>query len=296
MKTIFPLFFLLLFFSCSKPEKAKLVVENDFIFADNEDLFQEELLIKYGLALDTVVFKFHESAKSDIFYLNIHDDENTALGAIESILDINFNGRLLELIQNGERLIHFKLNEKSYTFDPNRIFSPQGVKKTLKKNGDYSKEAFDIVSKFSDFIVKKLLRDAQIVVALHNNSDNDYSILDYTEGKNLENQALQVHINPRQDSDDFLYVTEINLFNLYKEKGYNVLLQNNKTVVDDGSLSVYCGLKGIKYISIEVQHGHLSENKDMIKYTNQILSDMLDNRQLADSKAQSNTQGSLASK
>ena len=36
----------------------------------------------------------------------------------------------------------------------------------------------------------------------------------------------------------------------------NVILQDNKGYVNDGSLSVYCGKNEIPYINIETQKGH----------------------------------------
>lgn len=283
MKTTFIILVLFIFSSCSNTNNSKVLVEEASFAINDDELIQEEVIIKYALASDTVLFKFHESAQSNILYFNMHDDENTAVGAIESILDCNFNGRFLELIHTGERQVSFKLNNEIFSFDPNRIFTPKGVKASLEKYGNYSEEASVIVQKFGEFIVNKLLKDTKIVVTLHNNSEDNYSIRNYENGEMYENDASEVFVNPKMDSDDFLYVTEENFFNLYKEKGYNVLLQNNETVTDDGSLSVYCGMNGIEYINVEAQHGHLSENIEMIKYTNQVLSDIMYDRYLADS-------------
>jgi hypothetical protein len=46
--------------------------------------------------------------------------------------------------------------------------------------------------------------------------------------------------------------------------GYNVVLQNNTTVEDDGSLSVYCGKNRISYINFESESGHFEEQIKMI--------------------------------
>jgi len=62
----------------------------------------------------------------------------------------------------------------------------------------------------------------------------------------------------------FFYVTERKHFDGLKAKGYNVVLQNNDAVTDDGSLSVYCGRQKITYINVEAEHGHKIEQERML--------------------------------
>ena len=47
--------------------------------------------------------------------------------------------------------------------------------------------------------------------------------------------------------------------------------QNNATVTDDGSLSVYAGLKKIDYINIEAEHGKTAQQKRMLLATLQYI-------------------------
>lgn len=42
------------------------------------------------------------------------------------------------------------------------------------------------------------------------------------------------------------------------EMGYNVVLQNNATVTNDGSLSYYSGIAGKEYINFEAQAEYTS--------------------------------------
>jgi len=264
-----------IFSACPNAEKESFsIVNNDTENQLDEDLYQADIVYKYGLNEDTILLKFHESAKSDIIYFNMHDDENTSVGAIISVLDCNFNGRFLELIHNGKRLVEFHLDNKKYIFDPNRIFTPLGVKLSLEKYGNYSKEAAKLVEDFGRFIVDSLLKDAKIIVALHNNFGEGYSIKNYESGEMFQNDAAEIFKNTEMDNNDFFYVTEKDFFEKLKEQNYNVLLQNNSNVTNDGSLSVYCGMNNIKYINIEAQDGHLEENIDMIKLTNSILSNL----------------------
>jgi len=260
--------------SCSNFNDMKDTISKANVGID-EELLQVEMVKKFVLGSDTVKFKFHESTKSKIFYISLHDDENTAVGAIESQLDCNFNGRFVELNHSGERLVKFKLGGENYIFDPNRIFTPTGVKASLEKYSKYNADAAKIVESFGAFIVDSLLKEAEMVVAIHNNGNNGYSILDYKKGGVYQADAADVFINEDADVDNFLYVTEKHFFDVFKNNNFNVILQNNSKVTDDGSLSVYCGLNNKKYINIEAQDGELVTNIKMIKFTNKILSDSI---------------------
>ena len=67
------------------------------------------------------------------------------------------------------------------------------------------------------------------------------------------------------DPDDFIYTTDSFIFEQMKAHEINVILQDNSDPVDDGSLSVYCGKKGLKYVNIETQHGHFEEQIALIE-------------------------------
>jgi D-alanyl-D-alanine dipeptidase len=53
----------------------------------------------------------------------------------------------------------------------------------------------------------------------------------------------------------------------------NVVLQDNRQVTDDGSLSVYCGKWGIPYVNVEAQHEHLEQQLQMLKVLLRIIAD-----------------------
>jgi hypothetical protein len=194
---------------------------------------------------------------------NMHDDENTAVEAAKNIVKIN-GGTLVELKHTGERLISFHLNGTPYRFDPNRIFTPAGVTKTLLQYSQTSPEAEAEVSKFAQDLVSRFVTGMDVVVALHNNSNGGYSVASYMKGGEFEKDGAQVFMNPQRDLDDFFYVTEEKYFNALKAKGYNVVLQNNRSVTDDGSLSVYCGRQKITYINVEAEQGHQVEQEKML--------------------------------
>ena len=103
------------------------------------------------------------------------------------------------------------------------------------------------------------------VVALHNNADCNYSATQYLDGQELARDAADVHLEDGQDADDFFFVTEKRFFEALRARRFNVVLQDNRSVTDDGSLSVYCGQHGIPYVNVEAQDGHLQAQKTMIE-------------------------------
>ncbi|HQU86155.1 MAG TPA: hypothetical protein PKY59_23710 [Pyrinomonadaceae bacterium] len=234
------------------------------------NLTQEIVELKIGdLGLQAVVSK----GKPDKpLYFNMHDDENTSVQAAKSVADKQ-GGKVIELKHTGARLINFKLNNKPYTIDPNRIYTTLGINKTLLKNGKTSPEAEAEVDKFAKKLIADFLKQTDVVIALHNNSNNEYSAKSYEKGGEFEKDAAQVFINPQNDIDDFFFVTEEKYFNKLKEKGYNVILQDNNNVTDDGSLSVYCGKEKIKYINVEAEHGHLAQQIKMLETLREVLAD-----------------------
>lgn len=85
-------------------------------------------------------------------------------------------------------------------------------------------------------------------------------------GAIFKKDAADAYINPHQDPNNFYYVTDSSLFAAIKKGGYNVVLQNAATVTDDGSLLVWCGRKGIRYVNVETEQGQLDQQVTMLKF------------------------------
>lgn len=232
------------------------------------NLTQETINLKISGKDLPVVINRGKTAKP--LYFNMHDDENTSVEAAKVVAD-KFGGTVIELKHSGERLIDFKLNNKNYKIDPNRIFTKIGISKTLDNYGDTTPEAEAEVDKFAKKLVSDFLKQSDVIVALHNNSNDEYSAKNYEKGKKNETDAAKVFIDPANDVDDFFFVTEEKHFNKLKEKGFNVILQDNAKVTDDGSLSVYCGNEKITYINVEAQHGHLVQQIKMLEALREVL-------------------------
>jgi hypothetical protein len=201
----------------------------------------------------------------------MHDDENTSVEATTEILKI-YGGALLELQNDGKRLVNFPLKNQPFTFDPNRIFTETGVEKTLKNYGEYSTEAAKETNKFATNI-KEFLKNFRMVIAVHNNTDEKYTIKSYEKDGEYGKDVKLVNINAANDIDDFFFVTDDNLFRKLKAKNQNVALQDNSYMTNDGSLSVYCGKNKIPYINVESEQGHLLEQIKMLEILQQLIKD-----------------------
>jgi hypothetical protein len=206
--------------------------------------------------------------------VNLHDDENTSVEAGLEALKVS-GGRLVELRHNGRRDVTFTLRGNEYRVDPNRIFTPAGRRATLEKRSRYAEDAARAVGIFAEELLAVYKIDqSDAVIALHNNSEGAYSALSYAAGGDLVRDAEAVSIQDGGDPDDFFFVTERPVFDALKRRGYNVVLQDNRGVTDDGSLSVYCGKAKVRYINVEAEHGHLKEQTRMILDLKSVLDDL----------------------
>lgn len=190
----------------------------------------------------------------------LHQNEQTGVKAARAVVAQN-GGKLIELVHSGGRNVSFSHQDKQYSIDPNRIFTPAGIRDNLR-GAAFSDEAAAAVERFARSIVAML--DRRVVVSVHNNTDGAYSIRSYGRGGEKQGDAGAVFISPDHDPDDFFFVTTHSLFTLIRSAGYNVALQS-RTAADDGSLSVYCARRGIPYVNVEAQHGHLETQTQMLE-------------------------------
>lgn len=232
-------------------------------------LTEQRIPVTIGSATIDVVL--HESQRPGLTFVNMHDNENTSVEAVLALLP-EVGGRLIHLSHTGERNVSFELEGETYVFDPNRIFTDHGAEATLRDLGPYSDAAHAAVRTFARTILGHYgLDQVEVLVALHNNTHLNYSMLSYGEAGDYASDAASVHLVDTVDVDDFFFVTEASLFEQIKAGGYNVVLQDNAEVTDDGSLSVYCGQHGIAYVNVEAEHGHVAEQEQMIAFLRDLL-------------------------
>ncbi len=215
-----------------------------------------------------------ERPRSKLLFCNLHDDENTAVEAGLIALR-RFGGRLVELQHGGTRDIRFRLDGETFAVDPNRIFTTEGARRILAKLSRRTIEAERAVDRFAkDLLSIYAIEKSDVVIALHNSTEGHYSALSYEKGGELASDAAAVFIKDGSDPDDFFFVTETAVFDALRRRGFNVVLQDNRRVTDDGSLSVYCGRAGVRYINVEAQHGHLEPQVAMILALRDVLQEL----------------------
>lgn len=246
-----------------------------FVFSQNAAsplatrvLIPKVTIVYYQLGSTVIPIKYYQFGDSkDLFFINLHDDEATAVNGALRLLEVQ-GGTLVRLVNKKQRNISFKMGGVSYLFDPNRIFSRHGITQSLSTFGRISNKAVDEVEKFAKRILKFLPPSPVCVIALHNNSDGKFSVTSYLKGNERELDAKAIHVATDEDPDDLFLTTDSSLYrNLVKEK-FNVVWQNNITAYKDGSLSVYCGEKNIRYLNCETEHGKTSQYSAMILAAN----------------------------
>lgn len=193
----------------------------------------------------------------------VHDDEDTAVEAALAVLGRD-GGRLVELRHAGTRNLAFQLGGEAFTVDPNRIFTDAGRARTLAGLSRDTPAARAAVAAFADALLAAYGTPA-VVVALHNNTEANYSAAGYAPGGSDAREAADVRLAEGADPDDFVFVTTRPLFDAVVASGVNAVLQDNAAATDDGSLSVWAAQNGRPYVNVEAQHGHLEQNVRMVE-------------------------------
>ncbi len=202
---------------------------------------------------------------------NMHDNENTAAIA-GRLMASKYGGQYFELAHSGERNISFFFGDDSIAIDPNRIYTDAGIWQQMAKNKSGDSLLFNEIAMWRDSLLSILhVNERSLVIALHNNTNKNYSFSSYLPGGEFENEADTTHQGQTRDMDDFYFVTDRKIFNALSAGRYHVVLQNNELMTDDGSLSVYCGQLGIRYINVEAQQAHLIRQIKMLIYAYQRL-------------------------
>lgn len=225
-----------------------------------------------------VKINVYENAGANVTFFSPHHNEQIARTLAKEFIDKN-GGRLVEIESFDDkgkpsRYINFKLNGKTFTLDPNRIFTDNG------RTCDALPAEIDVLVKdFADKLLKVIFSDGKglregerFIVAVHNNTDvdsktdehkaNDLTALAFvkTAGHGaFQSQAEGAYLsNMEFDSDNFIFLSSAKYLGFFVEKSFNVVVQKSAAKlrtsgcnVDDGSLSVYTAQNNIQYICLE---------------------------------------------
>jgi len=206
-------------------------------------------------------------------------------------------GRFLILRQAGQREIALSINKQTVFVDPNRIFTLNGIRDSVKNlnpklaiSSIIFQQAVKRAQALGQFIVTKMggLNKQNTWLAVHNNTQgykNDgqggignVSMIRYRYKLNTGAKYLSKVTPLIGDEDDLFFVTNKQDFVQMQAKGFNAVLQNPVVTTDieedDGSLSVYAQMNGIRYINIEAERefqgkgeDHLPMQIKMLNYT-----------------------------
>lgn len=205
---------------------------------------------------ETVIIQQQQIGKGKVF-IHLHQNETTALQAAKTVISEE-GGCLLTLIHSGKRNIVFHLGQKRYEFDPNRIFTDVGIKKTLLNFGAYSPDAHRAVQKLA-LEIKRRIPGGKII-AVHNNQS--YSLKDYLPGHPLALEAAQLSYRDKLHARNFYLMTQQHDFLRLVNLKFNGVLQA-PLACDDGSLSIY--LSHRDYINVEAGYDQLAAQVKMLR-------------------------------
>ncbi|MDF1828355.1 MAG: protein tyrosine phosphatase [Legionellaceae bacterium] len=191
-------------------------------------------------------------------FVHVHQSETTALKAARAVV-LSQGGSLVTLHHPGGRNIVFHVDKIRYEFDPNRMFTDAGIKKTLEQFGPYSAKAHGLVKLLAEQVTAALPSN-QKVIAVHNN--REYSLKDYYPGANLEHEAEALHVPQPKAYRNFYLVTKKTDYTRLKQSKFNSVLQA-ATPEDDGSLSVYLTRK--PYVNVEAGYDQLATQINMLR-------------------------------
>ena len=207
---------------------------------------------------DSTVLIQQESNGCGKAFVHVHQNETTALKAARSLVKAK-GGSVLTLVHSGGRNIVFNLKKTRYEFDPNRIYTNQGIKKTLQEFGEYSPAAHREVKKLANKIISLLPQGK--IIAVHNNET--YSLKNYFPGHHLAGDARSLNVNKRHFYRNFYLATKQRDYVRFRQLNFNsIWLAEN--AIDDGSLSVFFAKN--RYVNVEAGYDQLAEQIKMLKY------------------------------
>lgn len=243
----------------------------------------QKTVVNLPLGESIVKVNVYENQGASVTFFAPHHNEQIARTLAREYVERN-GGRLVEIESfdekgNAMRFLKFQLKGKTYTIDPNRIYTDNG------RACNVAPEIADAVKAFAESLLKllfaadgKSLRENErFIVAVHNNTDvdakadtaktNNLTAVAFIKNANplilsdgaFEEQADGVFLsNTETDADNFVFLSTTAQIGYFAAKGFNVVvqksaskLQSKQCTIDDGSMSVYSALSSIPYICLE---------------------------------------------
>jgi hypothetical protein len=224
-----------------------------------------------------------EAAGPGVTFVVPHHNEQTGGKIVKEYID-KYGGRMVEIEsfdKSGKpaRYVSFTVGGKSYSIDPNRIFTANGLGCNTSIVDVQAKVELFATAVLNSILVdgKKLFENDKFIVAVHNNTDIDtkaftskatdltaFSFLNVSPSLDqphgfYHDQAEGVFVsNSEDDPDNFVLLSSKKYLSFFADKGFNVVIQkaaaklkDTNCSVDDGSLSVFSAQNDIPYICLE---------------------------------------------
>jgi hypothetical protein len=221
---------------------------------------------KYRLFDRVIELRLYRASGPPLFFFTMHDNETTAARAGKSVI-ADQGGQFLELTHEGTRNVSFQAGGDVYRFDPNRMFSDQGASASLLDASPVDQvpeEIVEAVRQLAQYLVDGYqLQSRSQLYTLHNVTD-DLSIRSYLEGGEFHQNASRVESGSRGTDEDFFLVNDQVTGAKLVDRGWNVVVQDNQHVEEDGSLSVRARDMQVPYVNVESRQGHINIQKRMI--------------------------------
>lgn len=268
--------------------------------------------LNLSLGETTIKVNVYEKEGARITFFAPHHNEQIALKSTKEAILQN-GGRLVEIQSldkhgNPARHLEVNLKGKSFSIDPNRIFTANG-----RRCAGLSGEVESSVRNFAEELLTIIFPESgkhssdskKIVVAVHNNANIDEKSLerktaDLTAPSFVKNplvghevvsgafeaQAAGVFLaNDEIDPDNFIFLSSPYYLGFFAENNFNVViqksarqLQSSVCSIDDGSLSVFAGQSDIEYICLEADAGNGgSRQRQMLAAVYRLLTQNVEN-------------------
>jgi len=260
----------------------------------------------FKLGETAVKVNVYERAGAAVTFFSPHHNERGGRELTKELVAAR-GGRFVEVEALDEagapaRRLRFKVGGKSYSVDPNRIFTAQG-RGCLKLPADAEAAVKAFAEELTALLFapggRSLRAGERFFVAVHNNADveeraaaerdADLTALgfvrplrsrNFLRGEFAESAAGVYLSNAEEDEDNFILVTTPGLVTHFAARGFNVVLQkpsaqlrDGKCSVDDGSLSVYAAFSDIPYINLEADAlGGAARQRQMLQAVYDLLS------------------------
>jgi hypothetical protein len=209
--------------------------------------------------LSGIEFQHLANGSSTRRFLRIHGNEETARETLEKVIAQTAGEAYI--VTSKTRMVRIA----GATLDPNRMFSRPGAEKSLLANNpDMPPPKLSQILDWLDAERPKLLAPllpppGGVLIALHNNGPG-YSV-------DTERPISQAESLPRpSEPHEFFLATSRSDFAILARGPYNAVLQNEPAGPDDGSLSRLCARQGIRYVNLEVAHGKLETQIQMLQW------------------------------